>query len=353
MAEIRPLERTDLAAVTALLRAHMRNWSLDERILAAVTLDHPWSDPELPSLVATDDSGRVVGFIAAQARRMRFDDRDIRGVCCGDLIVDPEHRAGAGAPGAQLLSRLLEGPQDVTWSDSTSDAVARAWRALGGHVDHARATDFMLVLHPGRWLSNILTTRARGRHVGRRLAPVGSFPGQALGGWFTGRRVEGAAADVTGEVADVGAIIEALPAIMRRIRVCVAWDEAALGHFLALLQRVDGNVRCRLVRRRQRPIGWYAYIARRGGASRLLHLAAADNAVDAVVADLVADARSTGGAVLSGRAEPHLERPLRNRLAALGFAWQPVLRARDPELAATLATSSSLLTRLDGELTPY
>ena len=45
-----------------------------------------------------------------------------------------------------------------------------------------------------------------------------------------------------------------------------------------------------------------------------------------------------------------LKDEVRKRLAALGFAWQPVIRARDPELAAALSTGASLLTRLDGEL---
>jgi hypothetical protein len=82
----------------------------------------------------------------------------------------------------------------------------------------------------------------------------------------------------------------------------------------------------------------------------VLHLAAPERAVDGVLADLIDHASAAGSAVLTGRAEPHLEEPLRKRLAALGFAWQPVIRARDPELAAALSTGASLLTRRDGEL---
>ena len=72
-----------------------------------------------------------------------------------------------------------------------------------------------------------------------------------------------------------------------------------------------------------------------------------------MLADLIDHASAAGSAVLTGRAEPHLEGPLRKRLAALGFAWQPVIRARDPELAAALSTGASLLTRLDGELSAF
>jgi len=52
--------------------------------------------------------------------------------------------------------------------------------------------------------------------------------------------------------------------------------------------------------------------------------------------------------VLCGRVEPNLDRPLRARFAVLGFARRPLIHAREPELAAALATSS-LLTQLSGE----
>jgi hypothetical protein len=110
-----------------------------------------------------------------------------------------------------------------------------------------------------------------------------------------------------------------------------------------------GGLELRLVRRNGNPIGWYAYLARPGGASRALHICASEPEVEAVVAELVEHARGVGSAALTGRLEPHLEGPLRRRLAVIGFARQPVIHVRDPEVHAMLATSSSLLTHLDGE----
>ena len=68
------------------------------------TLEDPWHDDEIPSLVAIED-GEVVGFIRSQVRPMSFDGSPIRGVCLSDLVVSPEHRRGAA--GAMLLGRLL------------------------------------------------------------------------------------------------------------------------------------------------------------------------------------------------------------------------------------------------------
>ena len=149
---------------------------------------------------------------------------------------------------------------------------------------------------------------------------------------------------------DAGTIAEALPAISRRLRVGVEWDEPQLARTFEQIEALNGKLTVRLVRRGANPIGWYAALVRPEDTTRVLHLAAPERAVDGVLADLIDHASAAGSAVLTGRAEPHLEGPLRKRLAALGFAWQPVIRARDPELAAALSTGASLLTRLDGEL---
>lgn len=348
MGEIRALERADLPAVMTLLRENLPGFPLDEAGLAATTLEDPWRDEELPSLVAID-GGDVVGFIRSQARRMRFDGDPIRGVCLSDLVVATQHRRGAS--GAMLLGRMLKGPQDVSWSDSATDFVVRAWRTFGGHVDHARAADFMLVLRPLAWIRAIVAARARGGDVGRALMPVGALPAHAAGPRISGRRPPGPEPGFTSEQADAAAIVAAQPAITKRLRACVEWDEPELAASLRRIEAIGaGRLAVRLVHRGEAPVGWYVCLNRPGGVSRVLHLAADERAVGGVFADLVASAAAAGSTVLTGRAEPHLERPLRERLAAVGFAWQPVIRARDPALAAALATGASLITRLDGEL---
>lgn len=345
MVEIRPLERSDMPAVTRLLRAEMPGWELSEEVLAASVVDHPWNDPETPSLVAVGDDGSVVGFIGAQARRMRFDDREIRGVCCTQLTVAAEHRAGA--TGALLLRRMVSGPQEVTWSDSSTDVVLRLWEAFGGHLDHVRAADFMLVLRPLRWVSKVVRTKLGGGEIGRRLVPVQALPAAER---FTSREAVTASPGVEGSEATPAEVAAALPDLSRHLTVRVDWDRAELDHVLRQVGAIEGDVSCRMVRREGRDIGWYAYLRRPGEVSRVLHLAAAKRAADDVLADLIADATASGSSVLAGRAEPHLESALRRRHATLELVRQPTIRATDPALAAALATGGSLLTRLEGEV---
>jgi hypothetical protein len=351
MADIRALEPSDVPAVAALLRAHMPDWALDEEILAATMLDSPWRDEETPSLVALGDGGEVIGFVGAQPRRMRFDGREIRGVCLSDLIVDPGHRSGA--PGALLLTRLLSGPQELSWSDSTTDDVARLWRTVEGHVDHPRSLEFMLVLKPGAWARSIVSAGVRRQRVGRNLAPVPVLPAHAAGRMLKRAAPDPVAAATESETASAAAIVAELPGPPAGARLAVDWDEAALANKLEMVSRLSDGLECRIVHARGRAIGWYAYLLRPGGVSRVLHVAAAGRVAAPVLDDLIAHATDAGTAVLAGRAEPHLEAALRERMAALGYGPQPVIRARDPELAATLATGDAVLTALDGELVPY
>lgn len=346
MADIRPLQRADLSAIAALWHAHLTPEPEEQisQFLAATLIDDPWSDEELPSLVATGDDGEVIGFIGSQARRFRLDDRVLRGVCASHLTVAADRRGGAA--GALLLRRLLTAGQDFTFSDTANARTARIWQTLGGQLDHTRACDWMVVLRPVRWLRKLTTDGLLRRPRGH---PVGALPFQSVrrhGGRWAFPEPE---PDVTGEDVDAATIVEQLPEMTREFQLWVDYDERFLDHLFGEVESRFGRLARRLVRRGKRPIGWYAYIPSPGNMNRVLHLLTTDRDADAVLGDLVAQAREQKSAVIAGRHEPHLTRALERRLPVLGFARRPVIHCHDPEIRATLATGSSVLTQLDSE----
>ena len=347
MTKIRPFTGADLSAVAALVDARFPGWIWGESLLAETLVNHPWMDPDLPSLVALDEQDDVIGFLGAQVRRLRFDQRPLRGVCCSHLVVAADRRAGFAGP--LLLHQMLAGPQDLSWTDTATDTVVGMWRRFGGHVDYSRSCDWMLVLKPLHWAVRILRARARRQPLGRRLTPVGAFPIQAVGPRLMPRAFPAPPPEVRSEEATVAAIVAQLPILTRKTRLRVDYDQAHLEHQFAQVEAAVGPVVHRLVRRGESPIGWYAYVRQPSGVSRVLHLSARDAETEAVVGELVESGRADGSAVLTGRAEPHLDWPLRRRLAVLGFARQPVIHTRNAEIRGVLATSSSLLTVLDGE----
>lgn len=347
MAKIRPFDRADLSAVAALVDARLPGWIWGESLLAETLLDHPWADPELPSFVALDKRDEVIGFMGAQVRRMRLDERMVRGVCCSHLVVVDDRRAGLA--GTLLVQRMLSGPQDLSWTDTATDAVVRIWRGFGGHLNYSRAYDWMLVLKPLSWARSLLMARARRPALGRWLMPVGAIPIQAAGRRILPRAFPAPPADVSGEEATVAAIVADLPALTHDVRLRVDYDQAHLEQLFAEVEAVSGPVVRRLVKRDGKPVGWYAYVRQPSGVSRVLHLCAIEWQTDAVVGELVEHAQGDGTTVLTGRAEPYLHGPLRSRFAVLGPARQPVVHTNNTEIRGLLGTGSSLLTVMDGE----
>jgi hypothetical protein len=333
--------------------ARFPNWPHDESFLAATLIDSPWADPDLPSYVAVDDRGDVVGFVGAQVRRLRIGDRSVRGVVSSHLAVVADHRAGLA--GALLLRKMLSGPQELTWTDSASDTVLQLWEGLGGEMDYSRSSSWMLVLRPFRWLGAVAREGVRPgasdrlRVIAERLVPVGGIPVQAAGPRLVPPAFPARAAGIASEEATATAIVAHLRAIAGNASVRVDYDEPYLEHLFKVLEGEAGPLVRRIVRRRGEPIGWYAYLQRPGGTSRVLHLSAQAPQTDAVVGDLIECARADGTAALTGRAEPRLFESLRSRLALLGCAGRTLVHTRDPEIRSLLGTKSWLLTHLDGE----
>ena len=345
MAEIRPFEREDLPPVVKLLGDHLEGWDGDVGLIQAAFLDHPWVDPDTPSLVIVDDGGKPTGFIGVHPRRIEFEGRVVKGACCTHLVVHPDSRAAGG--GAQLVRQVMSGPQELTWSDTTVPVVARMWAVFGGRIDYGRAADWLIVLRPMRWAARALGGRIRGpaadrRAPGRRRSRSRLPPADAEGAPPTPPEVSGA--DAT-----VAEIVAAQPEVTRRLALYVPYDEAALDFTLARIEGTGKRVVRRLVRRGGRPIGWYVYLAQPGGVSRVIHLAAAARDADHVLGELIDHAREAGSAAVSGRYEPHIDAAVRARLAILGLNSRPAMRARDTKVGLALAGDTSLLTRLDGE----
>lgn len=347
MAEIRALSTADLPEVTALVEARLPGWTYGHPLLFESLLEHPWTDPELPSLVAVDEAGAVIGFMGAYVRRLRLGDRTLRGVCCSHLVVADDPRVGLA--GTLLLRRMLLGPQDVSWTDSATDTVVRMWAGFGGYVDNARSADWMLVLRPLRWLPRTVASRARGGRPGRDEVPVGALPFQALGARLLPDAFPALGTGVEGRDADSTEIAAVLPELSRKLKLWVDHDEAHLESLFGVVRRALGSLVTRIVYREGRPIGWYAYVSRPGGVSRVLHLCALPADSDDVLGEVVQHARAGTSAVITGRAEPHLRHALQHRFAVLGFARQPVLHVRDVEIRALLATDAALMSHLEGE----
>jgi Acetyltransferase (GNAT) domain len=352
-ATIRPLERADLRAVAALFRETFEVGPRHtEPALAAfferTLLDQPWADPEIRPLVAVDDRGRPVGFVAAEVRRMRLDGRTLRFAWAAHTAVAPEARRGAA--GVLLMRRLLEGPQDATLGDSASPLMAQMWLRLGGQRVDLRAIHWVRVFRPASVAAHLVTPRRprlRGgiRRLAGRLDEL--IPSVARGA-LAPPPAPGVEEPLTPAV-----MLESLPHVARRADLRPAYDERFLEWLFGELRRVKsrGELVARLVRNeRSRPIGWYVYYLRPGWRSEVLQVAAAgERDLGSVLDHLLAHAYAHGSAAVRGRLEPGMLQAVTPRRCLLWYRGGTLVHTRDPHLLAAIESNRALITRLEGD----
>ena len=354
MIDYRPLTHDDLPAAGALFArdlladAPAEDGAL-EGFLARSLLDSPWADPEIPSLVATGDDGRLVGFIGSEVRRSRLGGRELRLAWAEHLVVDPEARGHA--VGVGLLRRLLRGPQDATISDNASAVVERLWVTLGGSKLDLKSIHWVRVFRPwavGAHLAEPHLRRPRARAAVDRVAPLLD---RATAGAANGY-LHAAPPHVHAEPLTPRALLDHHAAVVDPAGLHAAYDEAALDWLWRELDAVPerGRLVAHLVRAPdERPLGWYVYLLRPGWRSEVLQVAARARHLPAVLDHLLWHASSEGSAALRGRLEPGLLDAVVSRHCVLWHRGGALVHTREPELALAVQTEGSLLTRLEGD----
>ena len=138
MSSIRPATLEDVPGAVRLFQRMMPAYSEVppaslESFFRRALFDNPATDSQIPSLVYEGGGGRIVGFVGAQVRPMRFDGRPIRVASASHLVADPDERRPIGA---LLLRSFLTGRQEATVTDTATPVVTRIWLALGGRPRH-------------------------------------------------------------------------------------------------------------------------------------------------------------------------------------------------------------------------
>ena len=353
MTVIRPLQRADLPEAATLYDIGFSDGArpADPAIaglLERILFDNPWTDPELPSLLATDDDGRAVGLIGASARRMLLDGRPVRVVVESHLVVDPA--AGDPLLAPRLIQRILDGPQDATVTDTATDTVRRMWMRLGGSMRHIECVEWIRVFRPGATAASIAQRARRGRPMPalRPLAAALDVATAAAAGRYL-RTTPGVARVQT---LTPDAILEHLPAVTDHLGLFADYEEGFLHWLFREAARAyrDGTIVRNLVLGSDgRALGWYVYVLRPGSVSEVLQIASTERRVGDVLDELLAHARAHGSAALRGRLEPALVEPAARRRCLLRYAGRALIHSRDPAFLQAVATGSALLTKLDGE----
>ncbi len=356
MSEIRPLRLQDIDEVAELYRlVNNTDWLIPAAEvpswLRRMLFEHPWVDPEIPSLIYVDDGGEIMGFIASHVRRMRFDGEPVRMAVTGPLAAHPRAR-GRGV-GALLCRHHFAGAQDLTTTDSASEEMRQIYELIGGQMMHPSSIVWARVLHPWSYLGNrALHANAHVRHRvkpwARRALPLLDPPTERAIRYF--RTPE--PLDSTDEPLTAELMLEHLPLVTRSLRLVPDYDLSFLRWLLAELgqSRTWGAPQQRLVRDGDgRVLGWYVYYLKPGEGCHVMQIATRDRHAGAVLENLFAHAARHGGGAVQGRVEAHVLAALANHRAVFRFSPRSLIHSTNSELLGAVTSGHALLTHLDGQ----
>jgi hypothetical protein len=347
---IRPLERDDIRQVASLYELVMRSGSRTPSpgladYFERTTLDYPWADPEIPSLVYEEADGEITGFIASHIRRFRLGTEPIRICCGGQLVADP--RVRHKAVGALLMRRHMTGQQDMTITDTASVPTHAMWGGLHGEELSLSCINWTRLFRPWRFTGDRILPD-RGARVARPLWSM-------LDPVTTRLPAVGSRASESGlhaEELSSEALAENVESLAPNLQLRPDYDVPFLDWLFAELAEVRSYgtlVRTLLRDADGAVVGWYVYYAVPGGTSHVLQVMAPDPRVGDVLDHLFADAQSRKSAALRGRLERRLLEALARRRTIFRYEGGALVSSQNQALLNAVAYGHSLLTRMDSE----
>lgn len=352
MTRVRAFRKDDISAVVELRTASFTRSEHDERdalaaYMAEVFFGNPWYDDALPSLVAEETNGRLLGFLGVVPRPMTLGGRRLRVATTTQLMVA---RTAPPPVAIRLLRTLFEGPQDFALADLASLPARRLWESLGGATVTTASLNWIRLLRPVRHLvSRVIGGGWLGRMAGACTTPIDVLVRRCFA-VYEGLSLDAGTARREMSDADVA---DCLAAALDGRAMRVEHDVTSVAWLLEMLRgrRAYGRLRqSRIVGTRGDLLGWYVYHAAVGGSARVVHVAARPRAAGIVLDHLFLEASQHGCTAVTGRFDSRLVAALAERQ---GFVYGPdawvLVHSRNPELLSVVARDEATLTRLDGE----
>jgi hypothetical protein len=350
---IRPCTADDLPFVASLFQRVFRSGeSCDLTQLAAylgtLFFEHPWRDPQLPSLISVCRDARVNGFIGVLPVRMSYRGTDVRAALSTSLMVDnPEADPLAGV---RLLRSFLRGPQALSLTDTANDISRRMWQCFGGSVATQYSMDWIRILRPAQAAVALVEGRLGFAHALRHLARAADKALKtAQRPPFCVARDEAPLERAEPDAVQVSDMVNQY-ASLKELRP--AWSSEELQWFLkhGASKEKHGDLTIRtVIAQTGRPIGMYLYYARPGGVALVLQILSSREHTATVVRTMLGELHDLGCAAVRGRTQPDLlDALLRNGCVLKPGSWV-VTHSVDRELISCIDRGNAWITGLGGE----
>jgi hypothetical protein len=347
---IRSADPSDLLEVAALRRRVFTQSThhTDEALAAyyrAVFFENPWRDDRYTPVVYVGEQERILGFLGVIPRPMLFAGRRITGVSTAEFMVSPESR---GVIGPRLLRRILDGPQDFTYSDRATDTATAMYEAFGG---------ISVVWNSLYWSVPLDRVALRYEMAGQseisfasRVLRKGARSLERLAGRLT--KLPSIPAGVAEQPLDPQTVVESIRNVVGHSDLYPEYDRISIDWLLERIRERPQYERlsARRLARDSLTIGWYIYAIREGDTADVIQTAAVPGEEAVVFDALLHGIARDGGRIAHGRLDRRFASVVMKANLPLTLARPWVgMHSRNPEITTAFATGRVFLSRLDAE----
>lgn len=357
---IRPLTADDVPLIPRLLASNSSNRERAERdarpviesLFPPLFLNTPHAEPDIHGLASVGDDGELTGMIGTVLRQMQFRDRPIRAAISAELFVDPAHRSKM--LGVKLFKQVIDGPQDLSFSDIANDSSRTLWQSLGGTVASWYGLNWLKVIRPGFLPFSVLSQSKLGKPLAWSGRPIAWLTDSLL------RRAVGKFCKVNptpkvqAEPLTPELFLQYFPQFGRADDLRPVYDREAIDWVwtrLDFMHRNGGASQQVLLRsNRGEPIGWYIYQLAATGIVRVSQIVAHPHTAGQVIDHLLNHAAERGAVAVAGRVVPRFVQAVSDRhCLILRRSTYLIVHSRDPEITDAFINGRAFLSLLEGE----
>lgn len=352
---ITPLTIDDIDAVVSLSRKYFpRSRESFISDLKKRTADLYFKDgkllPNVSPIVSRSANGRVNGFLGVITKNFRYRDRMITVANCHHLMATDEARKQLMP--MRLLQQFLTGPQDISFSDGSTESTRQLWKRLGGEPVIGESIYYKIPLRPASFAAGHFLKKYQNR-MGDSLrffsSCTDSIAGKMRIPLFYKKKTQNSFVPLSMEIIRV---------LMRKMEpyymLFPDYDPSDIERLFQLLDcetRYGTLYKVAILGANDQPIGWFIYFAQKGGVCEVIQAVSLPGKESELFDSVTWHAFSMGGVELSGRLMPRqLKTPFTTKSISLPARMWTLMRSNDIELKHAIQSGNAFMTRLEGDL---
>lgn len=306
--------------------------------------------PNVSPLVSRSADGRINGFLGVITKPFRFQNRIITMANCHHLMATEEARKQLMP--LRLLQRFLAGPQDISFSDGSSESTRQLWKRLGGEAVSGESIYYKVPLRPASFAANHFLKQYQNRLCDSiRFLAYGtdSIAGRMRIPRFYREKTHTHFIPLSTEVMDV-----MMEEMEPNYLLFPQYDTSDIERLFQLLNgetRYGTLHKAALFDPNDQPIGWFIYYAQKRGVCEVIQAVSVPGKETELFNSLAWHAFSMGGVELSGRLmSSQLQTLFTTEAISLPARMWTLMKSDDVELKHAIQSGKAFMTRLEGDL---